>query len=319
MAASPNIHATISVSSGCLCFGALHNIWNGASSPVQDFPSSRPRASGTVKAQAIEFSIAARNGTWNAFQLIDLRTNEVAAWFLAHSDVNPQTEIDKILCVSGSPYEPDSGSVFNDHKTAAERVFVINRYDWGYYDRRSKDEVVVAAANLPDGEYVLVPYDMFESAGLVDLAAAQSMVLRGKDQTSKGAQWSEGGTWLHIPGGKYMFSRFGFDDNRTAARSFLFFTTNTVFTRTVFKGLERPLRKEETPKGDVRAQATGGLRLFRARDTRQLISGAGGPRYHPSVPATTATVRLAWPLPPERPCLGPKRSTQSAYIETPRN
>jgi hypothetical protein len=239
MAASPIVHTTISVSSGYLCFGGLHNIWNGASSPLQGFPSVRPQTSGTVKAQPIEFNIVARNGTWNAFQLVDLRTSEVAAWFLAHSNVDPEREVDKILRVSGSPYEPDSGSTFNNDKTAAEGVFVINRYDWGYYDKRSEDEVVV-----PEQPWS----GRFEAAGLVDLGEARSMVLRWKDQPSREAEWSESGAWLHIPGGEYMFGRFGFDDDRTAARSFLFFTTNTVFTSTAFKGLERTLRKEETPK-----------------------------------------------------------------------
>ncbi|KAL2022347.1 hypothetical protein VTK56DRAFT_5414 [Thermocarpiscus australiensis] len=42
-----------------------------------------------------------------------------------------------------------------------------------------------------------------------------------------------------------MFGRFGFDDDRVAAHSLLF-TTNTYFTRTVFKGMGRTLRKEET-------------------------------------------------------------------------
>lgn len=252
MAAPPSAHATISVSSGYLCFGSLHNIWNGASSPLQGFPSApaRPQAFGTVKTQPVEFNIVARKGTWNAFQLVDLRTSEVAAWFLAHSGVDPEREVDKILRVSGSPYEPDSGSVFHDDKTAAEGVFVINRYDWGYYDNRSKDEVVVAAAEELDGEGLPAApyYGRFEAAGLVDLAAARSMVLRWKDQPSREAQWSEGGAWLHVPGGEYMFGRFGFDDDRAAARSFLFFTTNTDFTRTVFKGQERTLRKEETTK-----------------------------------------------------------------------
>ena len=246
---SPIPHATITVSSGHLCFGALHNIWHGATSPLQTgFTSPRPESSGTVRAQAVEFNIAARNGIWNAFQLIDLATNEVAAWFLAHSDVDPEPEVDKILRVSGSPYEPDSGSNFNDDKTAAAGVFVINRYDWGWYDSRCKDEVVVPAVAEEDIPREPPFYGRFEAAGLVDHVAARDMVLRWKDQPSYQAEWSDHGAWLHIPGGEYMFGRFSFPASRTAAHAFLLFTTNTDFTRTVFRGLSRTLRKDETPK-----------------------------------------------------------------------
>lgn len=71
----------------------------------------------------------ARNGTWKAYRLVD--GDEVVAWFIAHSDVDPEMEVDKILRVSGSPYEKDFGSKVNTVKTAAEGVFVINRYGWG--------------------------------------------------------------------------------------------------------------------------------------------------------------------------------------------
>jgi hypothetical protein len=286
MPATPSAYATVSVSSGCLCFGALNNIWNGASMPVQDFPTPRLQRSGTVKVHFIEFNIAARNGIWNAFQLIDLTTNEVAAWFLAHSDVDPEREIDKILRVSGSPYEQDSGSVFNDDKTAAEGVFVINRYDWGYYDKRSQEDVVVAEEL--DGGF-------FSSAGLVDLAAATSAVLGWKDKPSSQREWSEGGAWLHIPGGEYMFGRFGFDDDRAAAHSFLFFTTNTHFTRTVFKGLEHTLRKEETPKERFERQLREGFDFSGLETLRNLSR----------VPDDPDVLSLFPPAPPQADCLGP--------------
>ena len=43
-----------------------------------------------------------------------------------------------------------------------------------------------------------------------------------------------------------MFARFGFDDSHAAARSFIFFTTYTDFTRTTFRGLTISLRLHET-------------------------------------------------------------------------
>jgi len=72
-----------------------------------------------------------------------LSRKERITWFASHSDVDPEVEIDKILRVSGSPYEHDNGSRLNDEKTAAEAVLVINRYEWGYYDKRGKNEIGV--------------------------------------------------------------------------------------------------------------------------------------------------------------------------------
>ncbi|KAG7284867.1 hypothetical protein NEMBOFW57_009482 [Staphylotrichum longicolle] len=289
MAASPSPHATISVVSGCVCFGALHNIWNGASVPVQGFPTVRPRASGTVKAQPIEFNVAARNGVWNAFQLIDLDTQGVVAWFLAHSDVDPEREVDKILWISGSPYESGSGSTFNDDKTAANGVFVINRYDWDYYDKRSEDEIAVVAEPIVDSR------SLFSAAGLVDLAAARSMALRWKDQRSAERQWSEDGVWLHIPRGEYAFGRFGFDDDRTAARSFLLFTVNTYFPRTAFKGSERILKKEETPDETFVRMLQEGFDFSGIELLREWSTVPENPNIQPLTP----------PPPPQADWLGP--------------
>jgi len=49
--------------------------------------------------------------------------------------------MDRILRVSGSSHEWESGSRFNNAKTAAEGALVINRYDLGYYDKRGREEV----------------------------------------------------------------------------------------------------------------------------------------------------------------------------------
>ena len=218
-------------------------------------------------------------------------TKEVAAWFLAHSGVDPQAEIDKILRVSGSPYEIDSGSLFNDKKTADKGVFVTNRYDWGYYDTRSEDEIVISEEL--EGPFTLA--SRFEAAGRVDLAAAKSMVLRWKDQRSGQRELSDGGAWLHIPGGEYMFGRFGFDDNRVAARSFLFFTTNTCFTRTAFKGLEQSLRKEETLKERFERRLQEGCDFSGIEALREISQ----PIEEPGI------VMLSPPPPPRADCFGP--------------
>ncbi|KAH6879488.1 hypothetical protein B0T10DRAFT_520129 [Thelonectria olida] len=243
MAFSPKVHATFSISSGCLCFGSLHNIWHGSSMPVQGFPSVRPQRSGTVNVHHIEYNISAQNGTWNAFHLVDIQTKEVTAWFLALASVDPEKELDKILTVSGSPYEYDSGSTMNNDETAANGVFVINRYDWTYYDKRSWDEI---GEGVEEGESDFLANS--NSLGVVDLAEAKEKVLQWQTQRPSQREWSDHGVWLHIPHGEYMFGRFGFDAERTAARSFLFFSASTDFTRTSLAGLSHTLRKEETPE-----------------------------------------------------------------------
>ncbi|KAK5655707.1 hypothetical protein OQA88_5640 [Cercophora sp. LCS_1] len=248
MVPTPAIHKTINVTSNRLCFGSLHNIWSGASaSRVDGLPKVRFEASGTVKVQPVEYNIPALNGTWNAYQLIRQTTNQVSAWFLAHSSVDPQLEIDKILKISGSPYEIDSGSSMNNEMTEKSGVFIINRYDWGYYDTRCKDEI---GDDTPEGEDDFLAND--NSLGIVDIAEAKTMVSEWKAQRPSKRGWSGGGAWLYCPYGEYMFGRFGFDDSHVAARSFLFFSTNTYFTQTVFAGMEQTLRKEET--GEERFQ-----------------------------------------------------------------
>lgn len=131
--AKPESYANFKVSSGSLCFGGLHNLHTGASVPVQEFPTSSPLAEGgTVVVQNLEYNVAALNGTWLAYKLIDMKANKTAGYFICHDSVDPEPEIDEILRVSGSPYEADSGSHKNDDNTRSNRILVINRYDWGY-------------------------------------------------------------------------------------------------------------------------------------------------------------------------------------------
>jgi hypothetical protein len=137
------MHSQFIVKSSCLCYGDLHNIWHGACSPIQGFPTPAPERSGTVRIHKLEYNVSALDGTWKTYQLVDIGSQIVRAWFACHSSVNPEEEIDKILRVSGSPYEWYSGSTVNNAETAAEGVLVINRYDWGGYDERGMEEAGV--------------------------------------------------------------------------------------------------------------------------------------------------------------------------------
>ncbi|KAF2177329.1 hypothetical protein K469DRAFT_809538 [Zopfia rhizophila CBS 207.26] len=102
-----------------------------------------------------------------------------------------------------------------------EAVLVINRYDWGNEDRRAKDEIALGDETNDDATQI-------------------------RDKKSHERDTSSGGVWIHIPDTKYIFDRFGFDEARKAARSFIFFTMYTYSTRTTFVGLDRTLRVEET-------------------------------------------------------------------------
>ena len=159
--------------------------------------------------------------------------NEVSGWFVCHEAVNPKNEIDMILRVSGSPYEEDCGSTLNDDDTVAAGVLVINRYDWGWQDHRGRDL-------YPDEN------EAFLTAGIVDRAHAIDEVNSWKDHPAKDRTASEGGVWMYIPRSEYIFARFGFDDAKVHAQSFIFFAGHTCFTQTAFLGLKNTLRKEET-------------------------------------------------------------------------
>ncbi|KAF5231751.1 hypothetical protein FANTH_13273 [Fusarium anthophilum] len=243
MVDSPTIRSTFSVVSGELCFGSLHNIWFGSSAPSQGLPAAPPQPSGTVIAHSINYNIAAQNGAWNVFKLISSETSHAVAWFVAHADVDPRQEVDKILRISGSPYEADHGSTMNDDATSQAGVFVINRYDWSYYDRRCFDEIG-EGQEVGDDDALANS----NSLGLVDRSVAQEMVQRWQGQQPSRRESVEQGIWLYIPHGEYMFGRFGFNDTHTAARSFLFFSAYTEFTKTSFLGIPGTLRKHITPQ-----------------------------------------------------------------------
>jgi hypothetical protein len=235
--------ATFFVTSGALCYGALHNIWGGAVAAVnyEAFRNIQPHVGGTVKHHQLTHNVPALNGTWNVFQLVDVDTKMVTGWFASHIDINPMQEIDKILRVSGSPYEYDSGSSLNDNATEAEGVLVINRYDWGYHSQPFYGDF---GESIKDSDSDIVGNS--NSAGLVDYAHAKAHVMRWKEKRPSERVPSDAAVWMYNPGGEYMFGRFGFNDAGTAARSFLFFSISTTFTRTAFAGQKQPLRKEES-------------------------------------------------------------------------
>ncbi|KAK2687422.1 hypothetical protein QWA68_014039 [Fusarium oxysporum] len=171
MANSPIIQSTLSVVSGQLCFGSLHNIWFGSSAPSQGLPVAPPQPSGTVKAHSTNYNVAAQKRIRNAFKLVVSETSYTVAWFVAHADIDPRQEVDKILRISVSPYEPDHGSTINNDVTSQAGVFVVNRYDWSYYDKRCFDEI--GEGQEEDDDDVLANSN---SLGLVDRSIVQEIV-----------------------------------------------------------------------------------------------------------------------------------------------
>ncbi|KAL5331555.1 hypothetical protein ACEPPN_001089 [Leptodophora sp. 'Broadleaf-Isolate-01'] len=252
MAAKPQEHARFTVASGCLCYGSLHTMFHGASQPIQPFippPVQTPhQIGGTVMVQTYIHNTSAQNGTWIAYQLIDLeRGGVVSAWFACHADVDPEVEIDKILRVSGSPYEMDSGSQWNNEKTSREGVLVFNRYDWIIQCGKEEEERFEEVPDeLEDSQFRDV--GQYNSLGIVDYGHAEKQIAEWKGKIANERVQPEHGAWFYIPNGEYMFARFGFDDAHSAARSFLFFTTNTYFDQTTFRGLSKSLRLKETPE-----------------------------------------------------------------------
>ncbi|KAI4252828.1 MAG: hypothetical protein L6R42_007823 [Xanthoria sp. 1 TBL-2021] len=263
----PRVHARFTVHSGHLCYGELHNIWQGAlAEPSWGLTAVQPRVAGTVMTHKLDHNVSALNGTWNAFRLIDTTESRLAGWFVAHESVDVLQETDKILHVSGSPNEEDSGSQYNDEKTIKEGVLVINRYDWGLYDKRALDVV---------GEDEFDPYTFAPriGAGLVDYAEAKAEVMFWKNvpEDDRAEEQRPHGLWLDIPQNEYSFGRFGFDDKQGAARSFLFFGIQTVFTQTFIAGMQQPLRKYETHEERFQRRLQEGFD-FRGMETLKLMA-----------------------------------------------
>ncbi|GJN78367.1 hypothetical protein PLIIFM63780_001861 [Purpureocillium lilacinum] len=237
MAGQGIVNATFQVVSGALCFGSLSEILKGSHATIQVAPTPRPQGSGTILRQPLQYNVAARNGSWNKFALLNVESSNVEGWFAAHSDVDPLRELVNILRVSGSPYEYDAGDKWNNDRTRAERVLVINRYDWGM----SHDDDITRAEVQEDGGV----FANTNSIGLVDYTHGSNYVQRWIQQAPGRRGASAHGVWMYIPEGEYMFGRFGFDDDYKEARSFLFFAQRTDFYTTKFPGQPGPLRKWE--------------------------------------------------------------------------
>ncbi|KAK6525511.1 hypothetical protein TWF694_005641 [Orbilia ellipsospora] len=276
MGSRPKVFSTFKVESGSLCFGALHNIWSGSTLPVQQFPLVRPQLSGTVAVHPLEHNIVAKRGTWNVFQLVDTASREVCGWFVSHTDVNPVSEVDKILRISGSPYEEDCGSTMNDENTYKEKVLVINRYDWGYYRKQFFAEI---GEGVPEGNNDFLANS--NSAGLVDYSQAQSQVNQWKELRPSKRAPSGSGVWMYSPNAEYMFGRFGFDEDGTAALSFLFFSINTVFPRTSFDGLQTTVRKVETHEERFQRKLAEGYDFSGIQDLHKISKPQGQPGLSP--------------------------------------
>lgn len=108
--------------------------------------------------------------------------------------------------------------------------------------------------------------------------------------------------------------RFGFDDDYAAARSFLFFTTNANFTRTSFKGLERTLRKEETPEDRLEHRLQEGFDFSGFETLREMSRAPEEPDILPLSPPPPPRAELLWPLPPERQCLESPRDQRNPRV-----
>ncbi|KAF7553540.1 hypothetical protein G7Z17_g3543 [Cylindrodendrum hubeiense] len=297
MSPAPIVHATFSVTSGHLCYGDLENIQVGASTDlVHGLPSFPAFTGGTVMGHVLKFNVPAENGTWAAFQLlgvepqsgpelVTVESRPIRGWFVCHMDTDPVQEIDKILRVSGSPYEEDSGSRLNNDKTREEGVLVINRYDWGYYahEREGDDKL----ETFEDYDFSLN-----ESVGLVDYKHAKDQISQWKDQHPRERATSDDGIWLRIPDGEYKFGRFGYNDKRTAACSFIFFTTNTYFTKTALAGMQHSLRKDETNEERFERRLHEGFDFSGVESMRE--------RYTPLTDPTSTSI-----YPPPDQLLGP--------------
>ncbi|KAJ3456693.1 hypothetical protein MRS44_016716 [Fusarium solani] len=233
MTDSNHISCSFTVTSGALCFGTLSNMLQGAQALIQSPPTPSPRLTGTVVAHQFEHNVPAKNGTWNVYKLRDIDSPRVDGWFAAHQEVDPLPELTKILRVAGSPYE-ETENTFNNDATRTEKVFLVNRYDWGYYvggdgvEEVEDEEDELAASN---------------TVGLVDYVHGNALVQKWARQKSRKRKPSENGVWMYIPDAEYMWGRFGFNDDYTEARSFLYFTQRTDFSKTVFPGQTEPLKE----------------------------------------------------------------------------
>lgn len=122
-------------------------------------------------------------------------------------------------------------------------------------------------------EFDLSTFMVRISAGLVDYAEAKAEVILWKDipEDRRGEEQRPYGVWLDVPHNEYSFGRFGFDDEQSAARSFLLFGIDTVFTQTVIAGMQQPLRKSETHEERFQRRLLEGFD-FRGMETLKMMA-----------------------------------------------
>ncbi|KAJ6440247.1 pre-mRNA splicing factor slt11 [Purpureocillium lavendulum] len=296
-------NATFQVTSGAICFGSLNDILRGAAATIQVGPSPRPQPSGTIRVQPMEHNIGARNGSWNTFPLLDVKSSSVEGWFAAHSDVDPLNELHKILRVSGSPYEPDHGDGWNTDKTKEQGVFVINRYDWG---RWCDNEVTRAEAQEGDEDVGANT----NTLGLADYAHGAECVRRWTQDKPSQRTALLSCVWMFIPQAEYMFGRLGLDEEYKEARSFLFFTQRTDFFKTKFPGQNQPLRRYEKIIDIVQRDFREGKDQSGVKRLRDM--------YAPTSPDPSPKMRNHWDAsqPPDKPSLlGPYDANEYIFNE----
>ncbi|CAK9785067.1 unnamed protein product [Cutaneotrichosporon oleaginosum] len=256
--APPTPRTSFTVSSGAICFGDLHNMWHGAGVPIQPFRTTPAdmEVGGTVRVQQSEYNTVARNGVWHVYALI---CRGVTGWFAAHESVAPRREMRRILRVSGSPASLDPGSTFNDEDTVRAGVFVLNRYDWGYYDRRSEGEVRRVTES---GPWTI-------GVGVCDYGDARAAVRAWEGIVGDERAPRPAGVWMAIPNGEYLYGRIGYGAGE--AHSFLFFNTYTQFESTTFEGTVTPLSEHETIREMFERRLREGYDFGSRRRIRSVI------------------------------------------------
>lgn len=160
------------ISSGAVCFGYPHNIHYGASQLIQTPGINPTRPCGTVFCQQGQrFNYAAVNGKWRVHRFLDSEMRRTSAFFCCHESIEqPLLQIRHLLRNAGNPYEADSGNPHeNNEESFQKRIVLINRYDWGMYDKRDLDK-------LPSYYDLLRP--PFSLCLLVDYSSAMEAIDR---------------------------------------------------------------------------------------------------------------------------------------------
>ncbi|GIJ92469.1 hypothetical protein Asppvi_011451 [Aspergillus pseudoviridinutans] len=154
--------------------------------------------------------------------------------------------------------------------------------------------------------------NMYRSAaGLINHGQAISQVDAWRAQNPQPAREAiitDSGIWMIIPHDEYHYGRFGFNDDRTAAQSFLFFATNTYFTQTSFRGEDQEtFRKKESDEERFARRLREGYDFSRL----EFLNERCGPLTQEE---ENAGILRLYPLqPPEEKWLGPYDKTEYLF------